>query len=129
MFLLVSVWLAPTASFGGRPMMTDVLTRAIEAIDHMLATGPAGKWPSDQSFVASITLPRSFHTGMDCAAGTILFGIARNKPRPREMLLQVRLGATAPGVGECHFAFPSDWFLGDVRGNARDRRRGVRDGS
>ena len=108
-------------------MMTEVLTRAIEAGDHMLATGPAGKWPSDQS--ESVTLSWSSHTGMDCAAGTILFGIARNKPRPREMMLQVRLGATVTGVGECHSAFPSDRFLGDVRGNVRDRRRGVRDGS
>ena len=38
-FLLVSAWLAPTASYSNRGVMTDVLSCAVEARDHVLATG------------------------------------------------------------------------------------------
>ena len=52
-FLSAPVWLAPTARYSNRVMMTEVLTRSIEARDRMLATGPANKWPSGQSESAS----------------------------------------------------------------------------
>ena len=42
--------------------------------------------------------------------GTPLFGLAASKPGSRDMLLQFRFSGTAPEVGECHFAFPSDCF-------------------
>ena len=42
-FLSVSVRIPPTASYRNRVMMTGAITRAIEAREHMLATGPAEK--------------------------------------------------------------------------------------
>ena len=45
---------------------------------------------------------------LDVAAGTIAFGIAANQTRDDAGMLQVLLGGAAPGVGERHFAFPSD---------------------
>ena len=99
-FLSASVWLAPTACYSNRVMMTEVLTRAIEARDHMLATGPANKMAEWE------VRKRQPAAGL----GAFLFGFSRKRPRPREMMLQVRLGGTAPGVGGSHFAFPSDCF-------------------
>ena len=120
-FLLMSVWLAPAASYSNRVAMTESITRAIEARKHMLATGPADKWPCEQS--ETVSRPWSFNTVLDCVAGLFLFGSARNKPCPRDMMLQLRLAGTKPGVGERHFAFPSDccpWSTSDgmfVTGN------------
>ena len=34
---------------GNRVMMAEVITRAIEAREHLLASGSAGKWSSEQT--------------------------------------------------------------------------------
>ena len=39
-FLLVSVWLAPTASFCNRIMIAEVIARAMEAGHRQMRTGP-----------------------------------------------------------------------------------------
>ena len=48
-WLLGPVWLTPTVSYSSRAAMTEVITRAIEVREHMLASGPAEKWSSEQT--------------------------------------------------------------------------------
>ena len=42
-FLLVAVWLAPTASYGNRVMITGVIARGAEACRRMIGAGPSEK--------------------------------------------------------------------------------------
>ena len=106
--LLRSVWLTPTASYSNQVMMTEVVTRAIEAREHTLATGSAEKWSSEQT--ESVGRPWSFNASLGKAVGAFSFGIAPIMPVSREMMLQLRSAGAAPEVGECHFAFPSNCF-------------------
>ena len=58
----------------------------------------------------SVSRQRSLNAAIDCVVGARLFSFARNKPRFREMMLQVPLGGTAPEVGGRRSAFPFDCF-------------------
>ena len=107
-FSLVSAWLAPTASYENRVTTTEVITRAIEAREEMLATGSAEAWSSVQP--ESNGLPWKFNSASDSVVGTLLFGTAVNKPGSRDMMLQCRLAGTAPEAGERRCAFPPDCF-------------------
>ena len=105
-FFLASAWLAPTVSYGNRVMIAEVIARATEARHRMMGTGPNERWEVEK--YDSNSKPWSFKAVLDVAAGTIAFGIAANQTRDDAGMLQVLLGGAAPGVGERHFAFPSD---------------------
>ena len=105
-FLPVSAWLAPTASYGNRVVITEVIARAAEARRRMMGAGPNEKWEVEK--YDSNGNPLSFNTAPDSALGAIVFGIAANRTRDDAGMLQVRLGGAAAGVGEHHSAFPPD---------------------
>ena len=66
-FLLESAWLAPTPSYENRVTMTEVITRAIEVREEMLATGSVDNWPSVQP--ESSGHPWKFNSVLDSVAG------------------------------------------------------------
>ena len=68
-FLLLSAWPALTASYENRATMTEVITRAIEAREEMLATGYAGNWPSVQPEGSG--QPWCFNAALDSVVGTL----------------------------------------------------------
>ena len=105
---LASVLLTAAASYSNRMMRTEVIARAIEACEYMLATGFAEKRSSEQT--ENVGRLSSFNSALDSVVGMFLFGIAPKKPGPREMMLRRRMAGAAPDVGECHSAFPSDCF-------------------
>ena len=108
-FFLAPVWLAPTASYENGATMTGVITRAIEACEIVAATGSMEVRPSAQS--ESSGQLWAFSTVLDSVLGTLLFGVVVNEPGSRGMMLQWRMAGTAPEVGECRFALPSDCYL------------------
>ena len=83
-FVLVSVWLAPAASYENRATMADGIFRAIEAREELLATGSGENWPGVQP--ESSGQPWSFNTALDSLVGTLLFGTAVDKPGSRDMM-------------------------------------------
>ena len=53
---------------------TEVIFRAIEAREEMLASGSVENWPSTQYETSG--QPRSFNAVLDSVAGALLFGTA-----------------------------------------------------
>ena len=111
--LLVEVWLTPTVRYSNRVAITEVLTRAMEACYKMICSGSLGKRES-----VPYSLPDaswSFNTVLDNVVFTTVFGTVVNEPTDDAGMLQVLLAGTAPGVGEYHYAFPSDCFAWSAR--------------
>ena len=105
-FLLVSGWLAPTASYRNRIMITEVITRATGACRRQMCAGPyeGGEVEKYENGGA----PWAYNSALDNFVGTALFGIAVNEKRDNAGMLQARVAGAAPNVGEYHYAFPSD---------------------
>ena len=105
-FLLVSVWLAPTASRRRRIMITEVFTRAMAARYRQMCAGShdSGEVEEDDNSSA----PRAYNSALGNTVGAVSFGIAVNDTREDAGMLQVRFAGTAPNLGEYLFALPSD---------------------
>ena len=113
MLLLVEVWLAPTARYSNRVTITEVLTRAIAARRQMIFTGSIENRESET--YDSSRAPRPFNAVLHNVVFMTVFGIAANDPTQDAGMLQVCLAGAAPGIGECHFACPSDCFAWSAR--------------
>ena len=113
MLLLVKVWVTPTAWYGNRVMITEVLTRAFEACHQMIGAGSTEKRVSET--YDSSGAPWQFNSVLDNVVFMTVFGIVANDPTQDAGMLQVCLAGTAPGIGECHYAFPSDCFAWSAR--------------
>ena len=59
---------------------------------------------------------------MNNAVGAMALALIVNVEDPRASKLRISMGGTAPGVGESHFAFPSDSFTWSCRGSFFDVR-------
>ena len=59
--------------------------------------------------------PWPFNSVLDNVVFMTVFGIVVNDPTQDAGTPQVCLAGTAPGVGECHYAFPSDCFARSAR--------------
>ena len=79
--LLASAWLTPTASSENRATMTEVITRVVEVCEEMLSAGCAENWSSVHP--EGDGRPWKFNSVLDIVVGTLLFGMAANKPGPR----------------------------------------------
>ena len=110
--LLVEVWLTPTARYSNRVAITEVLTRAVEACHQMICTGSMEN-ESESYSQSSSAWP--FNTVLDNVVFTTVFGIVVDEPTEDAGMLQVQLAGTAPGIGEYHYAFPSDCFAWAAR--------------
>ena len=88
-FLLASVWLTPTVSYGNRVVCTEVITRAMKACRRMMGAGPNEKWEEEESGIDGN--PRSFNAVLDSAAGAIVFGIVVIQTRDGAGMLRLRL--------------------------------------
>ena len=106
-FLLVSVWLAPTVGYGNRVMITEVLARAIEVCHRMMGTGPSDKWEVEK--YESNGKPWNLNTVLGNVVGMFVFGIAVSQTSDKAGMLQICLTGAAPNVGGRHFACPSDF--------------------
>ena len=106
-FLLVSMGLTPTTSYGNRVMITEAVARLMEARHRVLGAGSNERWEVEK--YDSNGTPRSSGAALDNVVGAIVFGIAANRTRDDAGMLQVRLGGVPPDVGENHFASPPDY--------------------
>ena len=111
--LLVEVWLTPTVRYSNRVAITEVLTRAVEACHQMICSGSMEKRETESYSQSDYAWP--FNTVLDNVVFTTVFGIVVNDPTNDAGMLQVQLAGTAPGIGECHYAFPSDCFAWSAR--------------
>ena len=100
-FLLVSMGLTPTASYGNRVMITEVVARLMEARHRVLGGGSNERLEVEK--YDSNGTPWSSDAALDNVVGTIV------RTRDDAGMLQVRLGGAAPDVGENHSASPPDY--------------------
>ena len=105
--LIAPGMLAPTAKYRNRDMLTDVITRAFEVRDHDMVCGSVIKQRAGPSGAQQGC---EFNSALDNVVGTLAFGLVANEPGSGDPTLQLFVGGTAPGIGEKHFAFPSDCF-------------------
>ena len=59
--------------------------------------------------------PWQFNSAPDNVVVMTVFGLVVNDPTQDACMLQVCLAGTVTGIGECHFAFPSDCFARSAR--------------
>ena len=74
----------------------------------MINTGLTESWETERSEHSGSPWP--FNAALGNVVFTIVFGAVVNEPSGDAGMLHIRLGGSAPGVGECHYAFPPDCF-------------------
>ena len=116
--LLVWVWLTPTASRRNRVMLTEVVTRAMEARHRQMCAGPRETYEVER--YDNGCAPWAYNSVLGSFAGTVLFGNVVNDVRRDAGMLQVRFAAAAPNAGGHHCAFLSDCLPWPTRNGSFD---------
>ena len=112
--------LLPTVSLDNRVAGTEVLPSPRAGRQERMIRGSAAH-PSYE--VSESFAPWEHNAVIDDVAGTLALTVIANVKRGKALELRLRIVCTAPGVGESHFASPSDCF----EWSCRDDAFGVRD--